>query len=308
MSGADDIEAEAADMCCASCGISEVDEIKLKKCDDCDLVRYCSDDCKEDHRPDHEAKCKERAAELRDEILFTQPKSTYLGDCPICFLPMPLEHNKCTFQTCCSKRICNGCVNPYNTRIGKSSCPFCRQLTPSTNKEVTSNLIKRVAAKDPDAFNQMGSKHYEEGDYESAFECYTKAAALGGVDDHYRLGQLYAAGKGVEKDEEKKVYHLETAAIGGHIAARFILAHHEADNGRWKRAVKHWIINSKLGHDESIHMLKKCYKIGQVSKDDFAAALRAHKAAADATKSPQREAAENIFCGMSMRDMMHKKK
>ena len=33
-------------------------------------------------------------------------------------------------------------------------------------------------------------------------------------------------------------------------------------------------------------------KPGLVNKDDFAAALRAHQAAVDATKSPQREAAE----------------
>ena len=89
MSGDDGLEAtEAIDNCCASCGTAEVDEIKLKNCDDCDLVRYCSDECKEDHRPDHEAKCKERAAEIRDEKLFKQPERGFLGDCPICCLPL----------------------------------------------------------------------------------------------------------------------------------------------------------------------------------------------------------------------------
>eukprot|EP00984_Skeletonema_dohrnii_P002734 scaffold948_cov74-Skeletonema_dohrnii-CCMP3373.AAC.1 len=34
------IETDAADMCCASCSIAEVDDIKLKNCDACDLVRY----------------------------------------------------------------------------------------------------------------------------------------------------------------------------------------------------------------------------------------------------------------------------
>eukprot|EP00985_Skeletonema_marinoi_P025747 scaffold19204_cov66-Skeletonema_marinoi.AAC.1 len=29
-------------MCCASCGIGQVDDIKLKKCTACFLVRYCS--------------------------------------------------------------------------------------------------------------------------------------------------------------------------------------------------------------------------------------------------------------------------
>ena len=41
----------------------------------------------------------------------------------------------------------------------------------------------------------------------------------------------------------------------------------------------------------SIEWLTKCYKEGHVSKDDFARALRAHQAAVDAMKSPQREAA-----------------
>ena len=59
-------EAEAADMCCASCGIAEVDEIKLMECDACDLVRYCSDKCQQDHSQQHGTVCKERAAELRD--------------------------------------------------------------------------------------------------------------------------------------------------------------------------------------------------------------------------------------------------
>eukprot|EP00984_Skeletonema_dohrnii_P024803 scaffold13949_cov67-Skeletonema_dohrnii-CCMP3373.AAC.2 len=80
MNAEDDLEeAEAADMMmfCASCGIAEVDDIKLMTCNDCDLVRYCSDKCQQEHRSQHDAKCKERAAELRDELLFRQPESSY---------------------------------------------------------------------------------------------------------------------------------------------------------------------------------------------------------------------------------------
>ena len=89
MNAKDNLEAEAAAMmCCASCGVAEVDDIKLKECDACDLVRYCSDKCQQDHRPYHDASCKERATELREEVLFRQPESTHLGDCPICLLPL----------------------------------------------------------------------------------------------------------------------------------------------------------------------------------------------------------------------------
>jgi len=102
---------------------------------------------------------------------------------------------------------------------------------------------------------------------------------------------LYQEGQGVEKDEKKEIYHLEQAAIGGHPEARHNLACYEEGNGRIDRAVKHFIIAANLGYDLSIQVLKMCYKGGKVSKEDFAAALRRHQAAVDATKSPQREAA-----------------
>jgi hypothetical protein len=73
-------EAEAADMsCCASCGIAEVDgvKVKLKQCA-CKLVRYCSVACQKEHRSQHKNVCKKQVAELRDEILFKQPESSHL--------------------------------------------------------------------------------------------------------------------------------------------------------------------------------------------------------------------------------------
>ena len=44
-------------------------------------------------------------AEARDELLFKQPESTHLGDCPICMLPMPICKSKCSMQDCCSTLI-----------------------------------------------------------------------------------------------------------------------------------------------------------------------------------------------------------
>ena len=56
--------------------------------------------------------------------------------------------------------------------------------------------------------------------------------------------------------------------------------------------MKHFIISANLGYDGAIELLKREYTEGKVSKEDFAAALRAHQAAVDATKSPQRKAEE----------------
>ena len=96
MSGAgnNNIVTEVQIMCCASCGKSELDDVKLMECADCKSVRYCSDECQKDHRPEHEVKCKERATELRDVILFKQPESRHHGDCPICCVPLPIDDGK----------------------------------------------------------------------------------------------------------------------------------------------------------------------------------------------------------------------
>ena len=57
----------------------------------------------------------------------------------------------------------------------------------------------------------------------------------------------------------------------------------------------YFLIAAKLGCKESLVALMMSYKAGMVSKDDYAAALRGHQAAVDATKSPQREEAESYL-------------
>eukprot|EP00984_Skeletonema_dohrnii_P001713 scaffold569_cov67-Skeletonema_dohrnii-CCMP3373.AAC.3 len=152
--------------------------------------------------------------------------------------------------------------------------------------------MKRVEANDPAAMRQMGFYRNQEGDYDGAFEYWTRAAGLGDLGAHYELSVMYRKGHGVEKDKKKEVYHLEKAAIGGGPFARHNLGVKEHENGRPDRAVIHWIIAAKLGYDESMKTVKEGFMFGFVSKEDFAAALRGHQAAVDATKSPQREEAE----------------
>ena len=84
---------------------------------------------------------------------------------------------------------------------------------------------------------------------------------------------------------------MEEAAIGGHPVARYNLGCYEWNNGRPERAMKHCIIAAKLGYDDALEVVKKGFAKGLVGKDDYAAALRGHQAAVDATKSQQREAA-----------------
>eukprot|EP00986_Skeletonema_menzelii_P010535 scaffold5150_cov133-Skeletonema_menzelii.AAC.9 len=291
-------EADEKMLCCASCGKAQRDNITLKKCTACHLVKYCSVKCQKEHRPQHKRECKKRAAELRDEILFNQPVSSHYGDCPICCLPLSIDIKKSILTSCCSKHICEGCnfANQKREFEGKlqRKCPFCRKAVPKTKEEFNKRLMKRVEANDPFAMCQMGTKRYNEGDFKTAFKYWTKAAALGDAVAHYQLSILYHNGQGVEKDEKKQLHHLEEAAIGGDPMARHSLGCLEKEKGRVDKAVKHFIIAAKLGHDKSLESVKNLYKAGYVSKDDVAAALRGHQAAVDATKSPQRDEAAKL--------------
>ena len=280
---------------CASCGIAEIDDVKLKECDGCDLVKYCSIECQRDHESYHEEACKKRAAELRDVLLFKQPESTHEGDCPICCLPLPLDVHKSTIYMCCSISTCNGCtlanqLRAIEMRLGQS-CPFCRESA-TTKKERDKQRMKRVEANDPVAIRQEGMEQYNKREYAMSFEYWAKAAALGDAWAHYMLSVLYHLEQGVEKDMRQEIHHLEEAAIGGHPVARHNLGWHEYNNGNPDRAVKHFIISATQGCDDAIEALMQAYKRGFVEKEVLAAVLRAHKAAVDATKSPQREAAE----------------
>ena len=109
----------------------------LKSCKSCMLVRYCNVNCQRNHCSKHKKVCKQRAAERRDEALFKDPPAK--EDCPICFLPMPVNLIACMtlplatissmpiqdfakanerleklsmeqYYECCGKRICRGCI------------------------------------------------------------------------------------------------------------------------------------------------------------------------------------------------------
>jgi len=292
-------EAAADENVCANCGIVGVDEIQLQECHDCDLVKYCSDKCREDHREQHTDECKKRAAKLRDKRLFTLPDGTHLGECPICFLPMPLGKGKSTFMSCCGQTICTGCIHTHmvsniHDEVKAGTCVFCRTAV-SDKEEFRKRKKERIEANDPAALSFVGLKCYDEGNYDKALKYLTKAAELGDIEARCKLGYMYMEGVGVEKDKEKAVHDYEKAAIGGHPEARHNLAVVEGiNNGNMERGVKHMIIAARLGHDVSMKALLSSYKDGYITKEEYGATLRIHQAAVDATKSAQRDAAERF--------------
>lgn len=222
------------------------------------------------------------------------------------FLPHKIwttDNKISSLTSCCLKEICKGCAYADHKRKldeGKLeiTCLFCRQPHPKPFEEANLKRLKRVEANDPIAIREGGSLHFKEGDDCSAFDLWTKAAKMGDVQSHYCISELYKNGHGVEKNKKKYIYHLEKAAIGGVVLARYDLASIEIlekTEESFKRAVKHFIIAANHGHDPSIRELRVFYEHDLVSKLEFAAALRSHQAAVDAMNSSLREKGERMF-------------
>jgi TPR repeat protein len=290
-----EVTVAADDEVCASCGIAANDDVKLKNCA-CNLVKYCSVACQKNHRQQHKKLCRKRLAELRDIDLFTQPDGTHWGECPICCLPLPLDPQTSDMAPCCNKMICIGCSYANAMREFEEGreqrCAFCREPVPKSEEEADKQCMKRVKKNDPTAMVQMGEKLRREGDYESAFGYFTKAAGLGDADAHHNLSCLYQDGEGVEMDAQKQVFHLEEAAMAGHHMARHNLGCIDAKSGRFERAVKHFTIAANLGYHDSLKILMMLHAEGRASKEQYSAALRAYQAAVDEMKSAEREEAE----------------
>ena len=282
---------------CAACGKGGEG---LKKCTACNLVKYCGVNCQRAHRPQHKKACKKRAAELHDEALFRLPPSQ--EECPICFLELPIMASLQIYKACCGKMLCSGCSLASAHQSDNDPCPFCRKPAARSKEENRKRLEMRIELNDPEAIAVLGYNYFQgdvfqgdrglfEQDIGKALDLFHRAAELGSTAAHSKLGYIYINGTGVQVDEKKGKYHLEIAAIAGHVHARHNLGVMEGKGGNQHRATKHLIISASGGHDDSLKGVQNGYRYGFLTKDDFEKTLRAHKKSKDEMKSEWRDKA-----------------
>ena len=242
----------------------------------------------------HKMECKKRAAELHDEALFKQSQPR--EDCDVCMIPLPLSPTETSYQACCGKTICLGCMHGVYKGDERCICPFCRSPAYSTEREQIKRLKKRAEGGDGAAMHNLGCI-YNGGDLglpqdtKKAMELWLRAGELGRIWPYYKLGIHYYSGEGVERDVKKAKHFWEIGAMRGDAEARHSMGVLENNAGNAVRAAKHWMISAQAGHDGSLTAIREYFLKGFVTKDDFEKALRAHKESKDMMKSEQREAA-----------------
>ena len=282
---------DGIDMKCAAC---DKGGEGLKACNGCKMVKYCNASCQRAHWPKHKKECKKRAAEIHDEALFKQPPPR--DECDICMLLLPLNASEQKYQTCCGKVICVGCIHAAFEADDRELCPFCRTPEDASEEEWIERMKKRAKGNDARAIRNLGG-YYNRGalglpqDYNKAMELWLKAGELGCMSSYSSVAAAYYDGEGVEMDMGKAKHYWELAAMGGHVTSRHNLGFAEQEAGNVDRAVKHWMIAARAGHDLSLGKIRDCFTNGHATKDDLEKALHAHKEARDEVKSDQRDAA-----------------
>ena len=243
--------------------------------------------------------------EISDDELFKDPPPK--EDCPICLQPVSYAVCECgvitTYQPCCGKTLCTGCVLAANDEMNKGKmkrlCPLCRVPIHNGDKEYIKRVKKRMQMNDPEAFRILGSA-YNTGSQglkqnsKKAFELGNSAAKLGSICAHFNIAHAYKRGDGVEKDLDKAIQHYKLAAMGGNERARYDLGVSEGCNWNLNIAMKHFIISAKAGHDESLTAVGAGYKDGLITKEEYVNTLRAYKCSRDEMKSVQRDRAATI--------------
>ena len=308
--------------CCAECDADG--GASLKACITCRLVKYCNAKCQHKHWPKHKKTCKQRATELRDEVLFKDPPPK--EDCSICFLPMPILLISCatlppatilsvpiydfaianeelatepmeTYYPCCGKSICKGCVHSFCESGNDAKCPFCNSNRGGkTDEESVEEVMKRVEANDAGAIWTLAGVYYNgfnglQQDRTKAIELYTKAAELGCSKAHHYLGFINRD----EGDLKKAKFHWEAAAMAGCEDARCNLGNMEGNSGNIERAVKHWNIAASAGGYMAMHHLITCFKKGAVSRESIDSTLVTYNSSCAEMRSEARDAAKSKY-------------
>ena len=272
---------------CSQCGTLE----RTKRCS-CRGAHYCGTTCQRAHYGTH----KPVHQDLLDRRLLGLPAVTddelegQLNEpCPICMHPMPSNHSRSSFRTCCGKHICGKCDESTIMSAPVDRCPFCREPGATTGEASVARLRKLVE-RNPEnatAISVLGD-HYKKGDGVTAdpaeaHRLYTQAATLGNGGASCALGEIYSQGHGgVEVDPTESRRWFELGITQGSIVARHNLGVSLTMRGEHTEAKAHFFGAVARGYEGSVRSLRIMQSAQQgVSEAEIGAARRLCQRAQD---------------------------
>ena len=161
--------------------------------------------------------------------------------------------------------ICVGCVEGNLAKKQNGTCPFCRELRPSSDREYNCQLEARALKNDHTALTNLGlcfmqGSHGMPKDDLKALDYWIRAVELGSPRACTFIGDGYSKGNGLAVDKERARFIERVGALRGEILVRHNIGHSEYfDLVNHEIAIRHWKIAAEAGHQPSINVLKDIY-------------------------------------------------
>eukprot|EP00571_Detonula_confervacea_P005228 CAMPEP_0172330380 /NCGR_PEP_ID=MMETSP1058-20130122/61370_1 /TAXON_ID=83371 /ORGANISM="Detonula confervacea, Strain CCMP 353" /LENGTH=343 /DNA_ID=CAMNT_0013047591 /DNA_START=180 /DNA_END=1211 /DNA_ORIENTATION=+ len=235
-------------------------------------------------------------------------------ECPICFLPLPLDGAEISNRICCGKRICNGCtwgsLKANHNGLGwrklshqelakietiLSTCPFCRTLDNSlTDSDGVSRVKKRAEsgiAEDifrVSSWYNYGEEGFKQDTAEALIWC-RRAADAGSSQAMGSLGISYLEGDGLGKDIAQGMQYLQKSAEHGQVLTFWLIAYKNWKRGEIEDAILNFRKGAVCGSDKCLEQMLPLFKRGFITKEEYLFTLRAYQTVSNEMKSKARE-------------------
>ena len=233
-----------------------------------------------------------------------------IEECPLCFLPYPMNGvGSTTYMKCCGKIICSGCVlamEEEEAKLSKTgSCPFCRKprLSSYTDEERIQMVQNRVDVGDAVSIFEMGTYHYRglvglPVDLEKAEEMFVEAAELGEVKAHHMLGDMYCGHR--KEDMQKAMHHYSVAAELGYAPSQNNLGLLELYLGNGSSAMVQFSAAARSGLSVAMENLREGVAIGYITKEECQKLEEEYSRAVEAMDSMHRCSAAEMIGRMTI--------
>jgi len=196
-------------------------------------------------------------------------------DCAICLVPLSRMATNSVYEPCCGNLICVGCAEENMALIKKQNeknpgkkvaftCPFCRELPPSSDDEHVRQIEARALKNDHIALIDLGVS-FSKGEFGlpkddlKALDCWIRAAELGSAQACGCIATCYEKGNGIAANKESPQFFNRLGALRGSIISRHNIGNSECNTGNHEVGIRHWKIAAEGGSQPSIDMLKKIY-------------------------------------------------
>ena len=231
-------------------------------------------------------------------------------DCPICMLPLPHGANCFMYCVTCGKTVCAGCL--FSTAKAHAmdgadskkatekamTCPYCRSNTVvDDDKYSLEQETKRAKAGNGESMCRVGQFYLEgmmgllQQDKGEGLKWYRRALEAGSGNAAVSLAGCYYHGDGVAQDNDMALEYLQKSAELGYIRAFSLIGAILMIKGELEEAMLNYrkAVVCGMSDDGLFDALRKGFKDGYITKDEYAFTLRENQKACNEMKSVARE-------------------